>query len=206
MVVTRNHRKKFKKEGTSLLLLDGFLWLWWAHSLMYLQVPFLVLPMPFWNHEWVYNDGSYNFERYWKHPERCVVLAKHHIHWIGGMGLLGWPCHSSTLGIGGMQLLLQAPGPGGDKLHPKLRTSAKRLWLIYVGYTLRKLCFFGLQDDLFDAINHSLSNWARADFPQKNATSGLLESPTYHSVSSSSSCFGRVQFCVELFCIQDQIQ
>ena len=40
------------------------------------------------------------------------------------------------LGIGGMQLFAaEAPGPSADKLHPRITDTAKRLWLIYFGYT-----------------------------------------------------------------------
>ena len=41
------------------------------------------------------------------------------------------------LGIGGMQLFsAESPGPSTDKLHPRITDTAKRLWLIYVSYTI----------------------------------------------------------------------
>src|SRR5690606_4076983 len=76
------------------------------------------------------------------------------------------------LGIGGMQLFdAEAPGPGGDKLHPRITDTAKRLWLIYVGYTLLEtllLTFAGMGP--FDALNHSMSTMATGGFSTKNAS------------------------------------
>jgi len=59
-------------------------------------------------------------------------------HWIGGMGIIVLAIAIlPLLGIGGMQLFsAEAPGPTGDKLHPRITDTAKRLWLIYFGYTV----------------------------------------------------------------------
>jgi len=58
-------------------------------------------------------------------------------HWIGGMGIIVLAIAIlPLLGIGGMQLFAaEAPGPSADKLHPRITDTAKRLWLIYFGYT-----------------------------------------------------------------------
>ena len=68
-------------------------------------------------------------------------------------------CHSSSLGIGGMELFIaEAPGPTKDKIHPRIKETAKRLRIIYFGLTSLEtiiLMFLGL--DFFDAINHSLT-------------------------------------------------
>ena len=51
------------------------------------------------------------------------------------------------LGIGGMQLFAaEAPGPGGDKLHPRITDTAKRLWLIYFGYTAAETILLQVQE------------------------------------------------------------
>jgi trk system potassium uptake protein TrkH len=76
------------------------------------------------------------------------------------------------LGIGGMQLFAaEAPGPGGDKLHPRITDTAKRLWLIYVGYTIAETILLKLAGmSFFDAINHSLSTLSTGGFSTKNAS------------------------------------
>jgi trk system potassium uptake protein TrkH len=94
-------------------------------------------------------------------------------HWIGGMGIIVLAVAIlPLLGIGGMQLFAaEAPGPSGDKLHPRITDTAKRLWIIYVGFTgleavLLKLAGMGW----FDAINHALSTLSTGGFSTKNAS------------------------------------
>ena len=50
-------------------------------------------------------------------------------------------------GIGGVQLFsAEATGLGGDKLHPRISDTAKRLWYIYVGFTaLRRFYYLLLE-------------------------------------------------------------
>ncbi|HAV55336.1 MAG TPA: potassium transporter, partial [Aequorivita sp.] len=94
-------------------------------------------------------------------------------HWIGGMGIIVLAIAIlPLLGIGGMQLFAaEAPGPGGDKLHPRITDTAKRLWLIYVGYTLAETVLLKLAGmSFFDAINHSLATLSTGGFSTKNAS------------------------------------
>ncbi|USD25773.1 TrkH family potassium uptake protein [Flagellimonas marinaquae] len=102
-----------------------------------------------------------------------ILLWRSLTHWIGGMGIIVLAIAIlPLLGIGGMQLFAaEAPGPGGDKLHPRITDTAKRLWLIYVGYTVLEtflLKFAGMS--FFDAINHSLATMSTGGFSTKNAS------------------------------------
>lgn len=67
-----------------------------------------------------------------------VLFWRSTTHWIGGMGIIVLAIAIlPLLGIGGMQLFAaEAPGPSADKLHPRITDTAKRLWLIYFGYTV----------------------------------------------------------------------
>ena len=67
-----------------------------------------------------------------------LLLWRSTTHWIGGMGIIVLTIAIlPLLGIGGMQLYsAEAPGIGGEKLHPRITQTAKRLWLIYVGMTI----------------------------------------------------------------------
>ena len=92
-------------------------------------------------------------------------------HWIGGMGIIVLAIAIlPLLGIGGMQLFAaEAPGPNADKLHPRITDTAKRLWLIYVGYTLLETLLLKLAGmSFFDAINHSLATLSTGGFSTKN--------------------------------------
>ena len=92
-------------------------------------------------------------------------------HWIGGMGIIVLAIAIlPLLGIGGMQLFTaEAPGPNSDKLHPRITDTAKRLWFIYVAYTIVETLLLYLAGmSLFDAVNHSMSTMASGGFSTKN--------------------------------------
>lgn len=94
-------------------------------------------------------------------------------HWIGGMGIIVLAIAIlPLLGIGGMQLFAaEAPGPNTDKLHPRITDTAKRLWLIYFGYTMAETLLLSLAGmSFFDAINHSLATLSTGGFSTKNAS------------------------------------
>ena len=83
------------------------------------------------------------------------------------------------LGIGGMQLFVaEAPVFSLDKLQPRIKETAQRLWLIYISFTV--LLFFILWAegmDIFDAVNHAMTTFATGGFSTKNASIGYFESP-----------------------------
>ncbi|MBT8188779.1 MAG: TrkH family potassium uptake protein [Croceitalea sp.] len=94
-------------------------------------------------------------------------------HWIGGMGIIVLAIAIlPLLGIGGMQLFAaEAPGPGGDKLHPRITDTAKRLWLIYLGYTVAETILLKVAGmSFFDAANHALATLSTGGFSTKNAS------------------------------------
>ena len=97
-------------------------------------------------------------------------------HWLGGMGIIVFAIAIlPLLGIGGMQLFsAESPGMNTDKLHPRITDTAKRLWLLYLLFTLVEtllLSFAGMS--VFDAINHSMSNIASGGFSTKNESLGF---------------------------------
>ncbi|PSQ92636.1 MAG: potassium transporter [Bacteroidetes bacterium SW_4_67_19] len=87
-------------------------------------------------------------------------------HWMGGMGIIVLTLAIlPILGIGGMQLFkAEVPGPSADKLTPRVRETAKRLWLIYVGLTAAEALLLLPSMTLFDAVNHAFSTMATGGF------------------------------------------
>jgi len=72
----------------------------------------------------------------------------------------------------------EVAGPNKDKLHPRVRETAKRLWAIYVLLTLTETIFllFGGMN-LFDALAHSFGTLASGGFSTKNASIAYYNSP-----------------------------
>lgn len=99
--------------------------------------------------------------------------------WLGGMGFIVLSLAILPfLGIGGMQLFVaEVPGPTPDKLHPKVRETAKRLWMIYLILTFSEtmlLLFGGMP--LFDSICHSFTTMATGGYSTKQASIAFYDS------------------------------
>ncbi|MCD4747616.1 MAG: TrkH family potassium uptake protein, partial [Bacteroidales bacterium] len=92
-------------------------------------------------------------------------------HWIGGMGIIVLSIAIlPILGIGGMQLFVaEVPGIVPDKLHPRITHTAKRLWMIYVFFTVIETVLLKLGGmNLFDALCHAFATMATGGFSTQN--------------------------------------
>ena len=174
MYATNNHRKELQKREGYLIVTFGWLFMSLTGSLPYV----LSNAIPEFSNAFFETISGYTttgatiLEDIESMPEG-ILLWRSVTHWIGGMGIIVLAIAIlPLLGIGGMQLFAaEAPGPGGDKLHPRITDTAKRLWLIYVGYTLAETVLLTVAGmSVFDAVNHSLSTLSTGGFSTKNAS------------------------------------
>lgn len=103
--------------------------------------------------------------------------------WIGGMGIIVLTIAlMPLLGIGGVELFTaEAPGPTSDKIHPRIRETAKRLWLVYVGLTVILCGLLYLEGmNFFDSINHAFTTMATGGFSTKNDSIAAFSNPAIH--------------------------
>lgn len=172
MYHTRDHKKEVKRKEGFIIVTFGWLAMSVTGMLPYLlsgAIPSLTNAF-FETISGYTTTGASIMEDIEAMPEG-ILLWRSLTHWIGGMGIIVLAIAIlPILGIGGMQLFAaEAPGPGGDKLHPRIADTAKRLWLIYVGYTLAETVLLSLAGmSLFDAINHSLATMSTGGFSTKN--------------------------------------
>ncbi len=116
---------------------------------------------------------------------RSILFWRSMTQWIGGMGIIVLTIAVlPLLGIGGMELFVaEAPGPTKDKIHPRIKETAKRLWIIYFGLTTLEtfiLLFLGL--DFFDAINHALTTTSTGGFSTKQNSIAAFQNPWVETV------------------------
>jgi trk system potassium uptake protein TrkH len=99
-------------------------------------------------------------------------------HWLGGMGIIVLTLAIlPILGVGGMQLYkAEVPGPSADKLTPRVRETAKRLWLIYVGITFVEVLLLLPEMSFFDSVNHAFATMATGGFSTQNGSVGQYNS------------------------------
>ncbi|MFV0365225.1 MAG: TrkH family potassium uptake protein [Mangrovibacterium sp.] len=100
--------------------------------------------------------------------------------WLGGMGIIVLSLAILPIfGIGGMQLFAaEVPGPVADKINPKIQSTAKYLWLLYLGFTLLETVLLWLGDmNFFDAINHAFTTMATGGYSTKQDSIAYWDSP-----------------------------
>jgi trk system potassium uptake protein TrkH len=106
---------------------------------------------------------------------RSLLLWRSMTQWIGGMGIILFTIAVlPLLGVGGMQLFkAEVPGPVADKLTPRIATTARYLWSVYVGLTAAELLLLAACGmPWFEALNHSLTTLATGGFSPKGASIG----------------------------------
>ena len=174
MLLTKNHRKEFQKREGYIIVTFGWIFMALIGTLPYIftgSIPSFT--NAFFETMSGYTTTGASILTDIESIPNGVLFWRSITHWIGGMGIIVLAIAIlPLLGIGGMQLFAaEAPGPGGDKLHPRITDTAKRLWLIYVGYTLAETVLLKLAGmSFFDAINHSLATLSTGGFSTKNAS------------------------------------
>ena len=174
MVLTRNHRKELQKKEVYIIVAFGWFFMALIGTLPYLLTGTIPgFTNAFFETMSGFTTTGATILNDVEALPKGILFWRSITHWIGGMGIIVLAIAIlPLLGIGGMQLFAaEAPGPGGDKLHPRITDTAKRLWLIYVVYTLAEtLLLWAAGMSFFDAINHSLSTLSTGGFSTKNAS------------------------------------
>ncbi len=114
-----------------------------------------------------------------------ILFWRSFIQWIGGMGIIVFTIAIlPLLGIGGVQMFkAEVPGPVSDKLRPRVKETAKILWLVYVGFTALEILLLGLGGmTWFDAVCHSLTTMPTGGFSTMNASIAGWTSSAIHYI------------------------
>lgn len=99
--------------------------------------------------------------------------------WMGGMGVIVLVVAVlPTVGSGGMSLLAaEAPGPTGERLTPRVRETARRLWAVYVAFTIVLAAFYAAAGmSLYDAVSHSFTTVSTGGFSPHQNSIGAFDS------------------------------
>ncbi len=137
--------------------------------------------------------------------DKGILFWRSLTQWIGGMGIIVLTVAIlPILGIGGMQLFVaEAPGISPDKLQPRIKETAKRLWFIYLGLTLLETVLLWVGGmSFYDAINHSLTTMATGGFSTKNASVAYYTSPYLQYVIIVFMFLAGTNFTMTYFALQ----
>ncbi len=109
-----------------------------------------------------------------------LLLWRSLTQWIGGMGIIVLSLALLPIfGIGGMQLFVaEVPGPVPDKISPRVKDTALRLWSIYILFTIVEAFLLWLGGmSFYDAINHALTTMATGGYSTRQASIAYWQSP-----------------------------
>lgn len=102
-----------------------------------------------------------------------ILFWRSFTHWMGGMGVLILmlailpSAKANTLHI----MKAEAPGPSPGKIVPKIRQTAKILYIIYIAFTAVEVAFLlagGMS--LYDSLIHAFGTASTGGFSNKNAS------------------------------------
>jgi trk system potassium uptake protein len=108
---------------------------------------------------------------------RGILVWRASTQWLGGMGVIVLSVAIlPLLGVGGMQLArAEAPGPEPDRLTPRFRDTAKRLWLLYVAFTALLFVLLAVGDmTAFEALAHTLTTMPTGGFSTSAGSLGAF--------------------------------
>ncbi len=128
---------------------------------------------------------------------RSINLWRCQTHWLGGMGIVALTVALlPILGVGGFQLIkAETTGPEKGKLTPKIATTAKVLWFIYIALTVTEailLRIFGM--DTVDAISHAFSTLGTGGLSTRNASIGSYNSSAIDIIVTTFMFLGGINF------------
>lgn len=106
---------------------------------------------------------------------RSVLMWRSFSHWIGGMGVLVFMLAILPIGdASGVHLMrAESPGPSVGKLVPKLKSTAKILYAIYLFMTAAEMILLVISGcPLFDSINMAFATAGTGGFGVLNSSAG----------------------------------
>ena len=122
--------------------------------------------------------------------------------WIGGLGIIVITMALLPLfGFTSVQLFAaEATGPTKDKIHPKMSETAKRLFLIYLVFTVVEATMLKVAGmTWFDALCHSFTTIATGGFSTKQASIAHWDSPAIEYITIFFMIFSGVNFSLYYF-------
>ncbi|MFT5862383.1 MAG: trk system potassium uptake protein TrkH [Flavobacteriales bacterium] len=211
MFTTRDHRKELNKREGYIVVTFGWLFMSFSGMLPYVvsgAIPSMT--NAFFETISGYTTTGASILTDIEALPKGILFWRSTTHWIGGMGIIVLAIAIlPLLGIGGMQLFAaEAPGPSADKLHPRITDTAKRLWLIYFGFTAMETIALKIAGmSFFDAINHAMSTLSTGGFSTKNASiAHWNDTPSIQYVIIFFMMLAGMNFVLSYFAFKGKVQ
>lgn len=122
-----------------------------------------------------------------EHLPHGILFWRSFSQWIGGLGIVFFTIAVLPSMVGGSMKVFSAEttGPIKTKLHPRLSTSAKSLWVIFFALSVACMGVYKLLGmGWFDSINYSMTTIATGGFSTHNDSIEFFNSPAIEYVST----------------------
>ena len=132
-------------------------------------------------------------------PGRGLMMYRQLTHWYGGMGVVVMAVAVLPfLGVGGLELITaELPGTSSDRLAPRVSETARRLWMVYIGFTACAALAFYAADgfsSLYDAVAHAFTVAATGGFSVHADSIGHYDSVAVETVAIVFMILGGTSF------------
>ncbi len=126
---------------------------------------------------------------------RSVLFWRSLTEWIGGVGVIVLFLTVFIRRSGTVAHKLYSAEGRSDRIVPSVISTARQIWLIYLGYTLAgTLALMALGMPAFDSLNQSMTAMATGGFSVKNASIGAYGNPLYEDVIMILMLLGGISF------------
>ncbi len=119
--------------------------------------------------------------------------------WIGGLGIVFFTIALLPNLVGGQTKVFaaEATGPIKTKLHPRLSTSAKWIWSIYIVLTLACIASYHIGGmGIFDSFNYAMTTTATGGFSTHNSSTEFFQSPSLEYICTLFTFLSGINFTV----------
>jgi trk system potassium uptake protein TrkH len=116
---------------------------------------------------------------------KALLFWRCFIQWIGGMGIIMlFLAILPNLAVAGRQMFrAEAPGPTEDKLKPRLKETARILWMVYVVISgIEFIILIAAGMGIYDSITHTFSTMACGGFSPKADSIAAFGSPLIEGI------------------------
>ncbi len=132
-------------------------------------------------------------------PGLGLMMYRQLTQWYGGMGVVVLAVAVLPfLGVGGLELIsAEAPGTSSDRLTPRVSETARRLWIVYLGFTALAAAALFMADgfsSVYDAVAHALSVASTGGFSPHPASIGHFGSVAVETVAIVFMILGGASF------------
>lgn len=133
-----------------------------------------------------------------------ILFWRSLMQWIGGLGILFFTIAIlPSLVSGSVKVFAaEATGPIKAKMHPRLSTTAKWIWSIYLFLTIGcGVSFFLAGMNWYEALNYSMTTTATGGFAIHNESTEYFHSPTIDYISITFQFLSGINFTLLYICI-----